>query len=200
MTARPVCVKRFPLPPIDRGEVLRYAGMRGHSEEMEALLSQCIAEAEGVFSNRVCWRVLPVTQIGDEWDLTLARVRSASLDRHLAGCRSIVVFAATVGVEIDRLVARANAVSPTRALLLNALGSERVEALCDAFEAETVEATAQDGARLQRRFSPGYGDLPLSLQRDVIAALDCQRSIGLTLNQSLLLSPSKSVTAMIGIP
>ena len=52
---------------------------------------------------------------------------------------------------------------------------------------------------LPPRFSPGYGDLPLSLQRDIFRVLDCPRKIGLTLNESLLMSPSKSVTAIVGL-
>ena len=53
--------------------------------------------------------------------------------------------------------------------------------------------------QLRPRFSPGYGDLPLELQKDVFRVLDCPRKIGLSLNESLLMSPSKSVTAIIGI-
>ena len=54
------------------------------------------------------------------------------------------------------------------------------------------------GLAVRPRFSPGYGDLPLALQREVFAALDCPRRIGLTLSDSLLMSPTKSVTALIG--
>ena len=48
-------------------------------------------------------------------------------------------------------------------------------------------------------FSPGYGDLPLDLQREIFAALDCPKRIGVSLNESLLMSPSKSVSAIIGL-
>ena len=74
---------------------------------------------------------------------------------------------------------------------MQALGAERVEALCDAFCAEF------EGAKM--RFSPGYGDLPLDTQRALFALLDCPRKLGLTLNESLLMSPSKSVTAIMGL-
>ena len=49
------------------------------------------------------------------------------------------------------------------------------------------------------RYSPGYGDLPLELQREIIRVLDCGRTIGITLTESLLMQPSKSVTAVIGM-
>ena len=49
------------------------------------------------------------------------------------------------------------------------------------------------------RFSPGYGDLPLTLQPGILAALDAGRRAGITLLPSLLMNPSKSVTAIFGL-
>jgi hypothetical protein len=80
--------------------------------------------------------------------------------------------------------------------MLQALGSERVEALCDEFcRLMAIESKRE----LRPRFSPGYGDLPLELQRDIFRLLEPSRRIGVVLNDSLLMSPSKSVTAIIGI-
>ena len=80
-----------------------------------------------------------------------------------------------------------------------AIGAERVEALCDAFCADVKRRAAEEGLCPRPRFSPGYGDVPLELQRDIFRVLDCPRKIGLTLNGSLLMTPSKSVTAVIGL-
>ena len=96
-----------------------------------------------------------------------------------------------MGIAPDRLAQKYSRVSPVKALFLEAVGNERIEALCDVFCGEYANA--------RPRFSPGYGDLPLDLQKDIFAALDCSRKIGLTLNQSLLMSPSKSVTAIMGL-
>ena len=106
-----------------------------------------------------------------------------------------VLFAATIGLAYDRHIARISGLSRADGWLVHALGTERVESLCDAFEYYLKE----EGYHLTRRFSPGYGDVPLELQRDVFRALDCPRQIGLTLTDSLLMSPSKSVTAIIGL-
>ena len=62
-----------------------------------------------------------------------------------------------------------------------------------------AEEHARVGKRTRPRFSAGYGDLPLGVQREIFAALDCPKHIGLTLNDSLLMSPTKSVTAIVGI-
>ena len=99
--------------------------------------------------------------------------------------------AATVGVGIDRLIAKYSRISPSKALMLQAIGAERIEALCNAF---CNDLSACDNSCI-KRFSPGYGDLPLEVQRDIFSVLDCGKYIGVSLNGSLVMSPSKSVTA-----
>ena len=181
-------------------EILRYAGAGGSGQEdILRLAEECAGLTRGRLSFRVCWREFPVTSDETGMDLGFARTDAASLRRRLAGCDRAVLFAATVGLEMDRLIVRYSAVSPARALMLQAVGAERIESLCDLFCEDTARRAAREGRRTRPRFSPGYGDLPLEMQRDIFRALDCQRAIGLTLNESLLMSPSKSVTALIGI-
>ena len=186
------------VPAPDRGEILRYAGMKQSAAEVDKMLGECIAEAEKRLVYKVCYTEYAIKTDGDCLRLGFADVTSQSLKKNLAGCRAILVFAATLGLSLDRLIARYGSVSPAKALLLQAFGAERIEALCDSF-CEQMQAALPQGQTLKPRFSPGYGDLPLTLQTDLFRALDCPRKIGLTLNQSLMMSPSKSVTAIIGI-
>jgi len=187
------------LPPIRREEILRYAGAKSETPELSALLNATLEETEGIFSSAVCWQEFPLTCQDGKLDLTFAETGSQSLSRRLEGCCRVVVFAATVGLSLDRLIFRYGKTAPAKALLLQAIGAERIEALCDAFQEELRKTAASEGLSITGRFSPGYGDLPLELQRDIFRVLDCSRQIGLTLNDSLLMSPSKSVTAIIGI-
>ncbi len=185
-------------PPVNRSEILRYAGARGELPEVRTLLEDCLEEALAACAYRVCYREFPIERREGILDLGFAKTPSESLARNLADCSSVILFAATVGLGVDRLISRYAKISPVRSLLLQAIGSERVEALCDAFGREIEGQLAASGRFPRPRFSPGYGDLPLSLQTDVFAALDCQRKIGVTLSESLLMSPTKSVTAIIG--
>ena len=132
-------------------------------------------------------------------DFGFGEYHSAGLSKNLFGCKEAVVFAATVGIGLDRLIAKYSAVSPAKALMLQAIGAERIESLCDAFCGDLGTDLGGLDKMLKRRFSPGYGDLPLDMQRDIFRVLDCSRKIGLTLNESMLMSPSKSVTAIVGI-
>jgi len=92
------------------------------------------------------------------------------------------------------MIAKYGRISPVRALFFQAIGAERIESLCNAFCKDIKK-----DLNITPRFSPGFGDLPLELQKDIFFALQPHRNIGLTLNESLLMSPSKSVTAIIGI-
>ena len=183
------------LPPVCRKEALRYAGVKTETPEMAAMLDECISLCEGHISPRVCYAKYPIRRDGEILDLGFARTSSSALRRNLSGCEELVLFAATIGLEMDRLIARYTHLSPARSVMLQAIGTERIESLCDVFE-ETLIA---QGHELRPRFSPGYGDLPIQLQRDFFAALDCPRQIGVSLNESLLMTPSKSVTAIIGL-
>ena len=136
---------------------------------------------------------------GEELDLTFARTKSVSLRDHLAGCEEVLLLGATVGLELDRLINRYSRVAPAKALMLQAIGAERIEALCDSYCDQLAQQEEQRGRYLRSRFSPGYGDLPLAMQRELFRVLDCPGKIGLTLNDSMMMSPSKSVTALIGI-
>ena len=189
-----VYIKNYNAPEIDKKEILRYAGVRGESPEIEALLDECILGLSDNLSYKVCYCVIPVCAIPDCFADT-----AEPLMERLSDCEGALLFAATVGVGMDRLIARYSRVSESRALLYQAIGSERVEALCDAFEADVRADFLKNGKVATPRFSPGYGRLPLEMQRTVFSLLDCQRKIGVSLSDSLLMSPSKSVTAFIGI-
>ena len=187
-------IKTYALPPIDRREVLRYAGVRsqgGETDELNCRLDEAISLIENKLSPRVCYCELDVS----ECDFC----GSVDLKRNLRSSHSVIIFASTLGVELDRLIFKYSVLSPATALLLEALGNERIEALCDTFSEDMRKLKLTQGESLRPRFSAGYGDLPLEYQRRIFDILDPHTHIGLTLNDSLLMSPSKSVTALIGV-
>ena len=178
------------LPDYDRREILRYAGARGETDgQLQALLDECLRECEGAFCYRVCYTRLTKEEFFARFPQS--KTAAAWTD----GCEEITVFAATAGLGIDRLIHRYASVSTAKALLLQAIGAERIERLCDVFCAEQ----GREKGKAQRRFSPGYGDFPLTAQKEIFALLDPSKRIGVTLTDSLLMSPSKSVTAAFGI-
>ncbi len=191
-----VISRSFENLPFCEKEILRYAGVKCADESTLSLMRQCIEEAKEVFDYRVCYGIFSLEQKNGICDFGSFRFASRDLSKALEGCHSAVLFAATLGVETDRLLAKYGRISPSRALMLGAVGTAQAEELCDVFCRELQQ---EKGFHLTPRFSPGYGDLPLAAQRDLFFVLDCPRRIGLTLSDSFLMSPSKSVTAIAGI-
>ena len=184
--------------PFDEKEILRYAMLPSFAPKPEELpLQECLKAAKGAAQCRAVWRRYPVILDGDMLDLGFAKTDSRDLKQHLEGCGEILLFACTAGAETDRRIARAKLLSPARGLLMHAIGAQQVEGGCDRLCARLAQQFPD--RQLTDRFSPGYGDLTLEMQRDVMAALDCGRTVGITLTDSLLMTPSKSVTAIIGM-
>ena len=194
-----IYTKRYEAMPFQEKEILRYAGAKNPSVQEQELLQNCLAEAENRFRYHVCWGRFPIHMTENGLNLSFTETKSKGLQKNLFDCQEIIVFAATIGLDIDRLIHRYSRLSPAKALFFQAIGTERIESLCDAFCADTARQLQAEGKNLKPRFSPGYGDLPLSMQTDIFQVLDCSRKIGLSLNDSLLMTPSKSVTAIIGI-
>ncbi len=190
-------VKTYGLPPVDKKEVLRYAGYHGETDEHSLLLlEECIAECEVIVGARICYLVLGKAEFFNA--IPEAR-ESNSLQRLLSESEKVLVFAGTVGLELDRLMERYACVSPAKSLLIQAIGAERIETLCELFCEELRLEYAKDGYVVGKRFSPGYGDFSLQAQEEIFRILDCPRKIGLTLTNALLMSPTKSVTAIVGL-
>ncbi len=194
-----VFTKIYDAPQINTREIMRYAQISQSAPETDALINNCLKEVREKLTFKVCYAHFTINICDEIINFGFAKTNSVSLRKNLQGCESIILFAATVGIEIDRLIAKYSRISPAKALMFQAIGTERIESLCDAFNNDITAEYRALGMDTSPRFSPGYGDLPLELQSDVFNVLDCPRKIGISLNESLLMSPSKSVTAIIGI-
>lgn len=188
--------KTYIEPPFCEKEILRYAGCKDKDEQISAILRECISEVKDKLVYKVCYCKFEVKIEENTCDFDVFRLQSEKLALNLKDCEKVILFAATVGVEIDRLISKYGRLSPVKSLIFQAIGAERIEALCDVFCAD-IEREYNIG--LKPRFSPGYADLPLDAQKDIFAILAPERRIGLTLSRSLLMSPSKSVTAFLGL-
>ena len=189
-----VNVKTYTDITVDMNEILRYAQCFDCDNKVANLVRELLKECG--FSYKLCYREFPVEHSGDSIDLGFYKTNSRSLEKLLEKCDRVVLFAATIGFDIDRRITKFSKIDPAKALILQAIGTERIESLCDAFQEDLKR---ENGYIITHRFSPGYADLPLDMQKEVFRVLNCYKNIGVTLNDSLLMSPSKSVTAIIGI-
>ena len=182
-------------PDFNKREIMRYA-RSSDVDELSAALDDCIAMSLGVLNYNVLFCELKFTIIGDVCDFGAFSVKSLSLSKNLSDAKRVFLFLASVGHGIDRLINRYSRTSPLKALLFDAIGTERVEALADefcAFISKRFSMTALP------RFSAGYGDVALSVQKDVFELLKPEKQMGAFLSDSFIMSPSKSVTAFVGL-
>ncbi|MCI2049897.1 MAG: Vitamin B12 dependent methionine synthase activation subunit [Lachnospiraceae bacterium] len=211
-------------PEISAAETARYLGLGSAMPDppVQRSIESCIAELGRVMEPRCVFRLYSITGHADtaaepavkncagpagepaaetcvELAGTQLRIRSRALSANLRGCSKILLFGATAGPGADRLIRRAEVTSMARAAVLQAAGAAAVEAICDALNRKVDGELRKEGLFCRPRFSPGYGDFPLSYQKDISRMLDLPKNIGVTLTDSLMMLPSKSVTAVIGI-
>ncbi len=180
-------------------EALHFLGWRGtpvEPELMQTLRTLC-RETAAALEPRAILRRFPLRD-GD-FDGTGFRPRGRDARALLATCREGVLLAATLGAGSERMLLREQARGASRALLLDAVLSAGIEAVCDGIEARLREECEAQGLFLTDRFSPGYGDMPLEQTKEMLAVLDAQKRIGLTVTATGLMMPRKSVTAILGI-
>ena len=115
------------------------------------------------------------------------------------GGHEVAFLCGTIGTEFDTWQRRLSALSAADALLSQQIGLEAVEKVMDDLEKEAKVEVEAEGRKMLPRKSPGYGDLPIELSREIINCLDATKKIGVSITDSNLLVPSKSVTAICEI-
>ena len=187
----------------DRREIYRYLGFRGREpdEPLRQLVEECLSALLPQLEPRQVHRFFDL-----EWpDPLTARIgglqiRSRALSRNLRGCRQACLMAATIGLAVDRESQRAQVRGKaSQAVIIQAAGAALIEAWCDQVNAQIRQEAALQGLFPRPRFSPGYGDFPLASQTQLFQLLQVSKNTGITLTQSLMMMPSKSVTAVIGL-
>lgn len=183
----------------DLNEALRYLGAGQADEALRARVSACAERLTRQVQPRYTWRVCSLQKTAEgfllpEADLLLT---GSSAQTMLAQCDAAVLLACTLGAQFEALLRAEQTRDMAGAVILDACGSALVEAGCDQAEQELAQRLPD--RFLTDRFSPGYGDLPLSLQPKLCSALDTGRRLGLYVTEHFLLNPSKSVTAVIGL-
>lgn len=188
------------LNPISKEEAARYMGVKGVPDgRISKILDRCEIIVRESVQPKYVYRKTTVDFV--ENGVLLGGVNTVlsgkDIKKHLSGCNEAIVMAVTLSAEADKLIRRTAVTDMADALAVDCLCSAGVEQACNLAEEEIFENIHA----LYRtwRFSAGYGDLPLDIQKDLLIFLNAQRRIGLTVTENSLLIPSKSVTAIIGI-
>ncbi len=182
-------------------EIYRYLGIHHNVNDpaLSALTENGIERVGDCLAARYIAKEIPVLVDGATIRLGNLAFDSRSLCDHIQGCERVLLFAATLGSAVDRLLQRDMVIQPSLAVVEQAVAAAFMEAYADACCEELAVPFLAKGLYLRPRFSPGYGDFPLEVQRPLLDMLDAGKHIGLSATTSHMLTPVKSATAVIGI-
>lgn len=186
---------------VNKSEIYRYLGYKTGMDlpkEIETSVEEILDNVLKQSVLKVCYKYFE-TKVGEQIDFGFMSVESKELASNLEGCTETVIFGATIGIYTDRQIQKEQILSPVRALIYQAVGAAVVEAVCDDFNEWIRQKEKEKGRDICPRFSPGYGDVSLSIQKSIFQELSLAKLAGITLTDSLLMIPEKSVTAIIGI-
>lgn len=192
---------------VNRREIYRYLGYRGNMPDeivrcmVEDVLQELLraVKPRNLYQSYECKVQDNEVRLWNEAQDGVVVFGSKKLADNLAQCDKVILFAATLGIEADKLLQRYEVINITKASVVQACGAACMEAYCNLVQEQIRNQYLKKRLYLRPRFSPGYGDLPLETQKIVFDCLQCTKRLGLTLTDSLLMYPTKSVTAFIGI-
>ena len=180
---------------IDLAQAARYFGARGEPDAgTTALLERCAAPLLEAAAPRAVWCEAAPAEL---WEMGL--LRGEDVARHLEGCTACILLAVTLGPGVDAQIRRAGIGDIAAGVASDALGSALAEQAADAAESALRQQAAARQLWLTGRFSPGYGDWPITVQPLLARVLDTARRAGLCVTDSDLMTPRKSVTAVLGL-
>ena len=188
---------------IDINEVLRYLGYRGQEVTKELIkdVEETIKEGKALFKPKYVYREFNIVKENHEILLLGSNLILKGKDIYnlLKSSDKCIVMAATIGSAIERKVKLYSKYNLTKALILDSCATTAIEEVCDNLQESISKGILKGEEKFTFRYGPGYGDLALDIQKEIVSILDCERKIGLKVSGDMVLFPRKSVTAIIGI-
>lgn len=216
-----------PILTVDPVETRRYAGLQKAEEFKEELIDNACQEAQLLIQPQGIWQIYdydaasqtiytaPRTggtqsllakpagasmagELSEELP-AMVRLQGKSIGRHLQKVCKVVVLSATIGEDIENQVTRSFEEGRySFSVLLDAAATTAIEEVADGMEKNIFSVARRQGLAMTWRFSPGYGDWPIEQQPEVLSLAHGEK-IGVSLTEALMLTPRKSITAVIGL-
>lgn len=183
-------------------EAVRYLGYGRHAvdEHTLALVESSFKELEESACERIIYRIFDLEfQADGHIIIGKMNINSRNLGKNLSGCEKVIVLGATLGAKVDMLLRKYALSDMARVVVLQACAAAMLEEYLDVWQEKEETEQEKAGYYLRPRFSPGYGDFSIEHQEMILRMLDTAKTIGLTMTDSSMLTPSKSVTAVIGL-
>ena len=181
-------------------EAIRYLGFGKHQVDIQTLqlIQESFEELEQLAEKKAVYEVYELLMKNESVQIGHLCIQSKKLYKNLESCNKVVVFAATLGTAVDRQLRKYEVLNIAKAVVWQACAAAFLEEFCDEIQ-EEIRRKLEPNCSIKPRFSPGYGDFSISYQDDILSMLNATKRIGITLTDAKMMSPSKSVTALIGI-
>lgn len=177
---------------------LGYGKLHKPEEPILSMINSSIVQMKNVVKPKACAEFFDLKVENELIQFADLKFTSKDLSKNLKNCSKIVLAAVTVGSQADFLIRKAQIQDSAKSSIMQAVGAAFAEHTIETLNNVISKQAEQNGFKTHPRYSPGYGDVPLSFQKEFFRLLPCAK-IGLTLMETLIMAPEKSVTAFIGI-
>ena len=193
---------------IDKQEVLRYLKYNGQNinDNLNNIIDECIEITKNKVNPRYILRVYPILTEKDNVEgncinLNESNLKFESKDLYtlLNNCEECIILGATLGIEIEKEIKKYSYLDLTKSIIIDACATVAIEEVCDLVQKNIQDKLLEENKHITMRYSPGYGDLSIDKNKDIIEALSINTQLGLTITENKIMIPRKSVIAIIGI-
>ena len=193
---------------INQGEVLRYLQYKNQDidNSLSEKIKKCINQTKEIINPRFIFRKYKIKKLKfsneknevyfEGANLTL---KSNDIYNLLLDCDECILMSATLGLEIEREIRKLTYTDLTKGIIIDACATTAIEEVCDIVQDNIAKNLLKEDKYITYRYSPGYGDLPIEKNLDINNLLNSQKEIGLTVTNSGIMIPRKSVVALIGV-
>ena len=184
-------------------EVLRYLEYKGQiiDDNLKETINQCKNITKARINPRYTFRVYSIKKNKGiiEFEGSNLKLESRDLYNVLKDCNKCILMAATIGLDIEKDIRKYSLTELTKGIIIDSCATTAIEEVCDMVQEEIQNNILEDEQHTTLRYSPGYGDLPIEKNKDILNLINGQKEIGLTITTNGIMIPRKSVIAIIGI-
>ena len=189
---------------INKKEVLRYLQYNNQQieENLNLIVDNSIELTKEIINPKVVYKKCKIDSHNKNMiylpqeDIVF---ESSDIYKLLENCQDCILICATLGLEIEREIRKFTYTNLTKGVILDACATTAIEEVCDMLQDKIEENLNKQGKYITMRYSPGYGDLSIEKNKDIVRVLNGHHTIGLTVNENGIMIPRKSVVAIIGI-
>jgi hypothetical protein len=168
--------------------------MKKSNDQIDALIENAIENVHSTVSLKASYVRVPISIKDNVVDFGFDKVESKALAKNLCECKEAFVFVATLGISNEKAIEKGFKLDKLNGTIFDCVSTTLIESFCD-----YVNDYFSKENKLRPRFSPGYGDFSIEHQKSILRVLDAYKNVGVTLTDGLMMIPSKSVTAIVGI-